>query len=195
MGLGAAGAAARADIFAFRDENGTIHYSNVPDNPRYKLMVRAPLADAGRKVDAQRAATWLARAGDYDAMIERAAREATIHPALVRAVIVVESGFNPRAISLKGALGLMQLLPETARRYGAFNALDPAQNILAGTRYLADLLARFDSNLELALAAYNAGEAAVRRYGGRVPPYRETRAYIPSVLQVYRALSAAGRRS
>jgi soluble lytic murein transglycosylase-like protein len=195
LGLGAAATAARADIFAYTDDRGTIHYTNHPDNPLYQLMVRAPRADAGRQVDPVRAAAWLARAADYDATIESAARDATIQPALVRAVIVVESGFNPRAISRKGALGLMQLLPATARRYGAFNALDPEQNIRAGARYLADLLYRFDSNLELALAAYNAGEAAVLRHGRHIPPFRETRAYVPNVLQVYHTLGAASEGS
>jgi soluble lytic murein transglycosylase-like protein len=191
----APGAVAHADIYAFADARGTVHYSNVPADPRYRLMVRAPRSEAGRRPDLKAAAAWLARAADFDAAIEQAARESTVHPALVRAVIVVESGFNPRAISRKGALGLMQLMPATARRYGAFNALDPEQNIRAGTRYLADLLERFDSNVELALAAYNAGEDAVQRYGGRVPPFRETRAYVPSVLQVYRALGGSSARS
>lgn len=183
--------AAQADIYAYTDESGTVHFSNVPDNPRFQLMVRTPMADEGRKVDPRVAARWLAHAADYDEAIEEAARDATIQPELVRAVIVVESGFNPRAISRKGALGLMQLMPETARRYGAFNALDPAQNIRAGTRYLADLLERFDSNVELALAAYNAGENAVEKYGRHIPPYRETRKYVPNVLSVYRALRAS----
>jgi soluble lytic murein transglycosylase-like protein len=179
---------ARADIFAFTDEAGVIHYTNVPDNGRYELMIRAPMADEGRKVDPVVTGRWLARASDYDKAIEAAAREASVPPALVRAVIVVESGFNPRAISRKGAMGLMQLMPATARQYGAFNALDPTQNIEAGTRYLADLIQRFDSNLELVLAAYNAGEGAVEKYGRRIPPYRETRKYVPNVLSVYGAL-------
>jgi soluble lytic murein transglycosylase-like protein len=190
LALAVVASAARADIFAYTDDAGVVHYSNVPDSPRYQLMVRTPMADEGRKVDQKITAGWLARAADYDDAIEGAARESTIHPALVRAVIVVESGFNPRAISRKGAMGLMQLLPSTARRYGAFNALDPVQNIYAGVRCLAALLVRYDSNVELALAAYNAGEAAVERYGRRIPPYRETRKYVPSVLAVYRALRA-----
>jgi soluble lytic murein transglycosylase-like protein len=101
---------------------------------------------------------------------------------------VVESGFNPHAVSKKGAVGLMQLLPATARRYGVQNMNDPEQNIRAGAHYLRDLLARFDSNLELALAAYNAGEEAVERYGRHVPPFRETMSYVPSVMKVYQRL-------
>jgi soluble lytic murein transglycosylase-like protein len=186
--LALAAPAARADIFAFTDVAGVIHYTNVPDDGRYELMIRAPMAEEGRKVDPEVTARWLARASDYDQAIEAAAREASVPPALVRAVIVVESGFNPRAISRKGAMGLMQLMPATARQYGAFNALDPKQNIAAGTRYLADLIQRFDRNLELVLAAYNAGEGAVEKYGRKIPPYRETRKYVPKVLSVYSAL-------
>jgi soluble lytic murein transglycosylase-like protein len=112
----------------------------------------------------------------------------TIQAALVRAVIVVESGFNPRAVSKKGAVGLMKLQPATAKRYGVKNIYDPEQNIRAGAHYSSELLTRFDSNLELALAAYNAGDQAVERYGRHVPPFRETMSYVPSVMRVYQRL-------
>jgi soluble lytic murein transglycosylase-like protein len=189
--LAACSAAARADIYAFTDGAGTTHFSNIPDDARYQLIVRSPAAAApgALPVDARRAAKWLARSGQYDAAIGRAALAADVHPELLRAVIVVESGFNPRALSRRGAVGLMQLLPATAHRYGAFNAFDPEQNISAGARYLADLIARYGlDRLELVLAAYNAGENAVEKYGRRIPPYRETRAYVPNVLRMYRAL-------
>jgi len=183
----------KADIYAYTDTAGTTHFSNVPDDARYRLIVRTdpePLARPASP-DARRAAAWLARSSDYDAAIARAAQSANVHPELVRAVIVVESGFNPRAISRRGAIGLMQLLPTTARRYGAFNAFDPEQNIRAGALYLADLIARFgEKKLELVLAAYNAGENAVEKYGRHIPPYRETRAYVPNVLKMYQALRA-----
>jgi soluble lytic murein transglycosylase-like protein len=182
----------RADIYAYTDAAGTTHFTNVPDNPRYQLIVRSP-AEAAKtgSQDARRAASWLARSSNYDAVITRAAGAAKVRPELVRAVIVVESGFNPRAISRRGAIGLMQLLPTTARRYGAFNAFDPEQNIRAGALYLADLITRFgEEKLDLVLAAYNAGENAVEKYGRRVPPYRETRAYVPNVLKMYQALRA-----
>ncbi|HKC16045.1 MAG TPA: lytic transglycosylase domain-containing protein [Steroidobacteraceae bacterium] len=183
----------RADIYAYTDAAGTTHFSNVPDDARYRLIVRTPpVAVAGAETpDARRAASWLSRSTDYDAAIARAAQTANVRPELVRAVIVVESGFNPRAISRRGAIGLMQLLPTTARRYGAFNAFDPEQNIRAGALYLSDLIARFgEKKLELVLAAYNAGENAVEKYGRHVPPYRETRAYVPNVLKMYEALRA-----
>jgi soluble lytic murein transglycosylase-like protein len=178
---------AHADIFAFTDSNGVTHFSNVPSDSRFKLLIAAspdPAASVapGKKVD------WLARSAKYDEAIAGAAKANTIQAALVRAVIVVESGFNPRAVSKRGAVGLMQLLPATARRYGVKDIYDPEQNIRAGTRYLSDLLTRFDSNLELALAAYNAGEEAVERYGRHIPPYAETLAYVPSVMRVYQRL-------
>jgi soluble lytic murein transglycosylase-like protein len=185
---GLAAGPAQADIYAYTDPGGTTHFSNVPDDARYKLIVRTPEA-ATSTAGSDRAAVWLARSADYDAAIERAAFAAEVHPALLRAVIVVESGFNPRAVSRRGAVGLMQLLPSTARHYGAFNAFDPEQNIHAGARYLAALITRYGENrLELVLAAYNAGEAAVEKYGRQIPPYSETRAYVPNVLKMYHAL-------
>jgi soluble lytic murein transglycosylase-like protein len=123
----------------------------------------------------------------YAEQIERAAREASLDPALVHAVIHVESHYNPGARSPKGALGLMQVLPETAKRYGVVDATKSvAANLSVGTRYLRDLMDMFDGRLELVLAAYNAGENAVLRYGYRIPPYRETENYVPAVLAKYR---------
>ena len=120
-------------------------------------------------------------------LIHSAARDAALDPALVHAVIHVESGYNPAARSPKGALGLMQVMPETAARYGIRNpARSIEANLNAGTRYLRDLMEMFDGRLELALAAYNAGENAVLRYGHRIPPYRETQHYVPAVLTKYR---------
>lgn len=190
VALGATAPACRADIYAFTDRSGTTHFTDHPDDARYKLILRTPAGgSASQPADAKRASLWLARSVEYDALISRAADAARIQPELVRAVIVVESGFNPRAISRRGAVGLMQLLPTTARRYGAFNAFDPEQNIYAGARYLSELIAHFgEKKLDLVLAAYNAGEAAVERYGGRIPPYKETQAYVPNVLRMYQAL-------
>jgi soluble lytic murein transglycosylase-like protein len=124
----------------------------------------------------------------YQAQIARAAREAQVDPRLMHAVITVESGYNPTAVSPKGASGLMQLMPDTARRYGATNLFDPGQNLRAGAQYLRDLLELFSDDLNLVLAAYNAGENAVHRYGNRIPPYAETQAYVPRVLQHYDSL-------
>ncbi|NLB97213.1 MAG: lytic transglycosylase domain-containing protein [Armatimonadetes bacterium] len=113
-------------------------------------------------------------------IIEAAAKEFGVDPALVRAVVRAESGFNPRALSRVGAMGLMQLMPATARALGVTNAWDPVQNIRAGTRFLRSLLDQF-KNERLAIAAYNAGPGAVKRHGG-IPPYRETQDYVKKVL-------------
>jgi soluble lytic murein transglycosylase-like protein len=123
-----------------------------------------------------------------DAAIRSAARKFSVDEALIRAVIHVESGFNPNAMSPKGATGLMQLMPGTARRFGVANARDPAQNIHGGTNYLRLLLDLFNGDLRLALAAYNAGEGAVLKYNRRIPPYEETREYVQLVLERYRVL-------
>ena len=123
--------------------------------------------------------------------IHRAAREMGLDPALVHAVIYVESRYNPLARSPAGAVGLMQVMPATAARYGISNPAGSMwANLLAGTRYLQDLMLQFNNNLDLVLAAYNAGENAVRRYGQRIPPYRETQLYVPSVLTKYREWQA-----
>ena len=132
--------------------------------------------------------SWLAarlsRPSEYDQLITQAASNHSVDPRLVKAVALVESGFNPAAVSPKGARGLMQLMPATARGNGVNNAHDPAQNIAGGTKYLSHLLDLFDGNLEKSLAAYNAGEGAVARYGG-IPPYAETRDYVRRALTAY----------
>jgi soluble lytic murein transglycosylase-like protein len=127
--------------------------------------------------------------GDVRALVEQAARRRGLDPALVLAVVSVESGFRPEAVSPKGAQGLMQLMPRTAAALGVEDAFDPEQNLDAGVRHLESLLKLYDGNLTRALAAYNAGQGAVARHGG-VPPYRETREYVRRVLERYRAKQA-----
>jgi soluble lytic murein transglycosylase-like protein len=138
---------------------------------------------------------WLAarmqRASDYDALIESSAREHAVDPRLVKSVMLVESGFNPAAISRKGARGLMQLMPATAAEHGVTDIHDPKQNISGGTRYLSRLLAYYGGDLVKTLAAYNAGEGAVDRYGG-VPPYDETQLYVRKTLAAYHGKSTLG---
>jgi len=119
-------------------------------------------------------------------IVERAARAHGVDEALVHAVIFAESSYDPRAVSPAGATGLMQLMPATAQHYGVRDLFDPAQNVSGGVRLLRDLLVQFDGNVELALAAYNAGANAVIRAGNRVPPKRETVAYVPKVIDYYR---------
>jgi soluble lytic murein transglycosylase-like protein len=138
---------------------------------------------------------WLAarmqKVSDYDALIESSAREHAVDPRLVKSVMLVESGFNPAAISRKGARGLMQLMPATAAEHGVSDIHDPKQNIAGGTRYLSRLLAYYDGDLVKTLAAYNAGEGAVDKYGG-VPPYDETQLYVRKTLAAYHGKSTLG---
>lgn len=126
----------------------------------------------------------------FAAEIAMAARETSLDPALVHALIHVESAHRADAISPKGAIGLMQLMPDTARRFGSENALDPKANLRAGTRYLRFLLDHFGNRKELALAAYNAGEGSVQRHGGNIPPFPETLRYVPAVLGKFNELRA-----
>jgi soluble lytic murein transglycosylase-like protein len=182
---GSAGAHSR--IYMYVDADGVKHYTDVPDSNRYRLLVLSPrdLTESGEHYNAN----VLARASQYDSIIEKAAASSAVEPNLLRAVIVVESGFNSRAVSKRGAVGLMQLMPATASRFGVSNPYDPKENIHAGARYLKFLMDRFGQNVRLALAAYNAGEDAVARNGGQIPPFTETMAYVPKVLKIYRMLS------
>ena len=179
-------AAAHADVYTFVDAQGVIHYTNVPSDSRYSVIFRESYRFPN---DYFRDTKRVTRAKDrnaYAEIVKKAAREQKLDQALLRAVIAVESGYDPNAVSSKGAVGLMQLMPETAQRYGVSNIYDPAQNVHAGARYLRDLMRKFNDDLSLALAAYNAGEDAVIRYGNRIPPYRETREYVPRVMDLYR---------
>ena len=178
-----AAGAARADIYAFTDPTGVTHYSNVPVDPRYVRLISEPPPAAA-------SADWRTRAAAYSELIEEAARDAEVSPALLRAVIAVESAFDPGAVSPKGAQGLMQLRPATAKRYGVHRPLDPRDNLRGGASYIRDLLKRYGNDLELALAAYNAGEEAVDRHGRTIPPFPETQAYVPAVLRFYRRFLA-----
>jgi hypothetical protein len=165
---------AAAQVYGYTDDNGILILSNVLTNDRMRLIVDDTPENAG---------TVWHYSGQYDPMILKASSLFGVDSSLVRAVIAVESAFNRYARSHKGARGLMQLMPDTGRRYGVVNAYDPWQNIRAGTAHLRDLLDEFD-DLSLALAAYNAGPTPVRRYGA-IPPYPETRNYVRKVLAIY----------
>lgn len=189
--LGASSATANPKIYTYLDAHGQRHYTDVPDNNRYRLLVLSShdRTASGDRYDFQ----LLAKATQYDSIIEQAAISAALEPNLLRAVIVVESGFNSRAVSKRGAVGLMQLMPATASRYGVSNPYDARQNVHGGARYLKFLIDHFGHDVRLALAAYNAGEDAVERNGGQIPPFSETMAYVPRVLKIYKMLAAQPR--
>lgn len=165
-----------AQVYGYTDDNGVLILSNVPADEKMRLIVDGTAEEAGK--------TWR-YSGQYDDLIVKASRLFGVDSALVRAVIAVESAFNRYARSHKGARGLMQLMPDTGRRYGVVNAYDPWQNIRGGTAHLKDLIDEFD-DLHLALAAYNAGATPVRRHR-TIPPYQETRDYVRKVMAIYRA--------
>ncbi len=180
---------ARADIYSFTDERGVVHFTNIPSlDRRYKLIRR----EAGSSVP-RSGQSWMPTEADirrYSGIVDVAAKSHGVDAALVQAVITAESGFNPNALSRKGASGLMQLMPDTARRYGVRNIFDPVENVHGGVRYLKDLLAMFNGDMRLALAGYNAGENAVIRAGNRIPPYQETQNYVPKVIDIYHRFRA-----
>lgn len=195
-----AAAPSLADIYGYVDERGVAHLSNVPLDPHYSLYKRerkeavfpgSSLVIVNVPSTTPRRTTRVnpSQRKQYSPLVASVAKEQGIDPALLHAVITVESGYNPKARSPKGAAGLMQLMPDTARRYQVSDIWDPRQNVNGGARYLRDLLATFNNNLGLALAAYNAGENAVIGYGNRIPPYAETRSYVPRVLQHYHLYS------
>jgi soluble lytic murein transglycosylase-like protein len=130
-----------------------------------------------------------ARRAEFEALVNEAARLHRVRPELIHAVIEVESAYDPNAVSPAGAVGLMQLMPATAARYGVADSTDPSQNIAGGAAYLRDLQAQFGGNLRLVLAAYNAGEEAVERFQREIPPYAETRAYVRRVVELLRRRS------
>jgi soluble lytic murein transglycosylase-like protein len=167
---------AQGQIHAWRDANGTLVIS---DHPINEPTVIYPVGGSTKYVTTTPVASESAR-DRYEPFVVEHSTKHGLRPELVRAVIQVESAYNPRALSPKGAMGLMQLMPATARDLGVVNPFHPAENIRGGVVYLARLLARYDQNLELALAAYNAGPGAVERYGA-VPPYRETQSYVRKI--------------
>lgn len=172
VALALSGASARADELFYYVKDGQMVFTNTPCRKDLKAVPRT------RGGPAQRGA--VLPVTPYDPYIEMVSRDTGVDPTLIKAVALVESGFNARARSSKGAQGLMQLMPKTAKQYGVTNLHDPYQNLTAGAKHLRGLLDQYDGNVTLALAAYNAGAGAVARYGG-IPAYAETQDYVKKV--------------
>lgn len=191
---------ASAEIYKYTDSRGKVYFTDKPlsgtqYNLEWKRSDSRILEGDGLNIGTrqyfagrlnfgprQLTASMKKRRGDYEALISETASRYRLHPELLHAVVLTESAYNPGAVSSAGAVGLMQLMPDTARRYGVRDIWDPKENIKGGASYLRDLLDMFDNDLRLALAAYNAGENAVMRYGNQIPPYSETQDYVRKVL-------------
>ena len=170
---------AHAQLYSWKDASGRLIISDTPKDSAAQVYA---VAYVGNAFGVTTKPQVLSRgASEYDALIAQHASQHALHPDFVRAVIQAESAFNPRARSVKGAMGLMQLMPGTAAEYRVTNAYDPAENIRAGVAYLKSLMTRFKDDISLALAAYNAGPRAVEKYGNTVPPYKETRNYVSRI--------------
>jgi soluble lytic murein transglycosylase-like protein len=177
--LSAAALPAAGQVYTGTSSSGSVVLSNfVSVETPNRLILDSPAAVP----TAIEPASFGSSATDVGAIVMQVAQEIDVSPQLLHAVISVESAYDPRAVSPKGAKGLMQLMPATAQRFGVRDPFDPHENVRGGARYLKALLAQFDGDLQLTLAAYNAGEYAVIRHGNRVPPFAETQKYVPKVI-------------
>lgn len=180
---------ALASIYTYTGSDGTVNLSNVPVDDHYALMIPAE-SEYPRAAGTYKPPLAIANKERYDKVVEEIAEIYDLDSALLHAVISVESRYRADAVSSKGAAGLMQLMPLITRHYGVADPLDPVQNLHGGAKYLRYLLKTYHNNVSLALAAYNAGETAVARYGNQIPPFRETANYVPKVLGFYRKYRA-----
>ncbi len=167
-----------ADIYMRISKDGTVSFSNVPVSSRYNLYMRTRRKNLNNHLNNIEYIP-------YKNIIFKASKKYNVSPKLIEAVIRAESGYNIKAVSDKGAEGLMQLMPQTQKILDVTNPFNPSQNIYVGTEYLKSLIAKYRGNLPLALAAYNAGSKAVKKYGG-IPPYSETRSYVNRVMDYYK---------
>lgn len=172
---------ASADIYKYEDDEGVLHFTDAPTDHRFKIFIRDIKKDKQFRTHF-RLANCVGNRAEFEPIINSCALEFGVDKSLVKAVIHAESGYDPNAVSAKGASGLMQLMPNTARSLKVGNSFDPAENIRGGVRYLRFLLDTFKGDEALALAAYNAGLSRVAQYGG-IPPYNETRYYVAKVLE------------
>lgn len=180
---------ARDAVFAYSDGDESVMLTNLPETGRTALFTVTLFRDDDAPARLQSTGPRMAPP-DVARLVDTIAPASGLEPQLLLAVISAESGFRAKAVSPKGAQGLMQLLPATARRLGVTDPFDPEQNVRGGARYLTELMRMFNDDLRLVLAAYNAGEGAVLRYGREIPPYPETRQYVTRVMERYSALRA-----
>jgi soluble lytic murein transglycosylase-like protein len=175
-----------AEIYKYEDLDGNILFTDTPVKGKYKLLWRSGSGTKPKRAKSRaKLTTYRENVARYTPLIEEIAKQTRLYPELLHAVVRAESAYNPNAVSHAGAVGLMQLMPATARRYGVIDSRDPRANLEGGARYLRDLLTRYRNNLKLALAAYNAGENAVKRYGNKIPPFPETQTYVKRVIGFY----------
>jgi hypothetical protein len=178
------GPAGAGSLYQFKDEEGVVHYTNVPSDPRYRFAREDPEPVVVQATVTETGGAFSRGLRAFAHIIRAAAERYGVDTRLVEAIVQTESAGNPTAVSPKGARGLMQLMPERAAELGVRNSFDPHQNVDGGVRHVRDLLQRFGGDVTLALAAYNAGEGAVRAHGG-VPPFAETREYVRRVRAMY----------
>jgi soluble lytic murein transglycosylase-like protein len=181
---------ASADIYKYVDSDGHTYYTDEPKNRLFKRIIKSKPVQHVNNYFTNTAGPRIGRLASankqrFTDLIAQAAAKHQVDERLVHAVIQTESAYNADAVSPKGAVGLMQLMPDTARRFGVMDSTDPDQNIDGGTRYLKHLIGMFEPNIDLAVAAYNAGENAVIKYNNSVPPYPETQNYVRQVLALY----------
>jgi soluble lytic murein transglycosylase-like protein len=176
-----------ADIYRYEDDEGIVHFTDAPTDRRFKVFMRDLKKDKQLRTKMQLASS--VNPAEYEHIISTCATKYGVNPCLIKAVIHAESGYNPNAVSRKGASGLMQLMPGTARSLKVSNSFDPQDNVEGGVKYLRFLLDTFRGDVSLAVAAYNAGLSKVAKYGG-IPPYNETRTYVNRVLSYMQSYQA-----
>ena len=184
-------AAIHADVYKYVDKYGRITYTDKPGKGNYVRLIKTWKGWAAQPYARLNSANFAKNRQKFSPTVDYAAERYNLPKSLLHAVITAESAYDPAAVSIAGAVGLMQLMPETARRYGVKNRKDPYENIHGGSRYLRDLLDMFNNDMTLALAAYNAGEGAVKKYGNKVPPFAETQNYVRKVQEYYRQYNKA----